>query len=816
MFPEVITSDIVNAFTNSVSLGALIFGLIGLIAAGIGFVGLIIPGVSRLVLPPPDETRLADHLPFERVLPDGKTIVCRDGTHVMCLEMVGMDDTFFSPAEREILFLARKDWIDALSESGLTIRVFVLREHIDMTPTTSHNQPVLREIARRWNASFKNSYRNRQVIVLSIPGKTRHPQQKLNTAVETTKTILHQYKAVELSQHDPDPDRRPLSMWSKIASPISKLSPSGVGSGASDAITGDVVEFGGDNGLIRFTHGTDELLACVIGIRSLGDFTYESFMSALGTVHGEIVILHAIEPWTKTEAALKIGLQYRLSLAQRFSPGMAQQFNDALDRVEGNSDAAQSMAQYCLVIIAYGKNSEDLNNVEGEIKRLATSFGISPVREGVTAQASWFLQFPGYTIWPRPYKLFARNIASHITLERPPTGLPNCDWGEGPLALFRTASGTPYAFQFHISEEKAAVAHAVAIGPTGAGKTTLINFLTAMAMRHEKLRAYMVDRHGGAFIFANAISGNYVVFEGSSIPGTVSALNPFQCNDSQENRSFLRGFLQALAELQDPDTVEEIGFAVEAAFESPGLPRELRSLANIYDAVFSKSKPLKKALQKWVDPAVYGGVFNAAEDNLDLVSSRLVAFDFTRLYEHEDLARAVILYLMHRIQATISELRCPALIFIDETEPVVKHPIFRNYFLQMLQEYRKRSAAVISAFQRPEAIMQAGLGEAIRGQAQTTFFFQNPQAREKEYQDWGLTDREWAYIKGKLNLTRALRRSVLMKRATGESVIIDTDLSALGPLIKVFFSDESSRALAEKLMREVGPDWLAIYLDENG
>ena len=112
--------------------------------------------------------------------------------------------------------------------------------------------------------------------------------------------------------------------------------------------------------------------------------------------------------------------------------------------------------------------------------------------------------------------------------------------------------------------------------------------------------------------------------------------------------------------------------------------------------------------------------------------------------------------------------------------------------------------------------MQAGLGEAIRGQAQTTFFFQNPQAREKEYQDWGLTDREWAYIKGKLNLTRALRRSVLMKRATGESVIIDTDLSALGPLIKVFFSDESSRALAEKLMREVGPDWLAIYLDENG
>jgi type IV secretory pathway VirB4 component len=146
---------------------------------------------------------------------------------------------------------------------------------------------------------------------------------------------------------------------------------------------------------------------------------------------------------------------------------------------------------------------------------------------------------------------------------------------------------------------------------------------------------------------------------------------------------------------------------------------------------------------------------------------------------------------------------------------VVKHPIFRNYFMQMLQEYRKKSSAIISAFQRPEAIVQAGLGEAIRGQAQTTFFFQNPQAQEREYADWGLTDREWAYIKGKLPSARGMRYSVLMKRATGESVILDNNLSALGPLIRVFYSDQASRSLAEQLMRDAGPDWLNIYLDST-
>ncbi len=815
MYPEYITPDVVTAFTNAVSIPALIAGGIGITAGGIAFAGFAIPTVSRNVLPPPEETRLADFLPFDRVLPDGRNIVCRDGSITQIMEVTGLDDTFLSPSDRDVLFLARKDWIDALADSGITLRSFVIREHVDVTPKTSHDNPVLREIARRWNNSFQMTYRNRQLVALSIPGKMRNALQKLNGAIETTKTILHKYDPREMSQHDPNPNKRPLAFWSRMASPISQPVPGGIGSGVADAICGDQVEFGGDNGLITFRNGTNKLLCAVIGIRSLGDFTYEAFISAINTVHGEMVVLQTIEPWSKTKAAFNVTQAYKLSMAQRFSPSAAGQFEEALDRIEGNSDVAQTMCQYSLTIFAYGRTEEELDRTEAEIKRIATTFGISPVRESSASQASWFLQFPGYQIWPRPYKLFSRNIASHVTLERPPEGLSRCDWGEGALALFRTSSGTSYSFQLHISEDKAAVAHAVAIGPTGSGKTTLINFLTAMALRHEKLRCYMVDRHGGAYIFCNAVSGSYITFEGSDMVGTQSALNPFQCTDNVHNRSFLRAFLQALSECEDPDSIEEIGFAIEAAFDNPGLPRERRSLANIYDAVFSKAKPLRKALYKWVDPAVYGKIFNAEEDTLDLVSTRLVTLDFTRIYEHDDLARAVILYLMHRIQSAISELKAPALIFIDETEPVVRHPIFRAYFMQMLQEYRKRSAAVISAFQRPEAITQAGLGEAIRGQAQTTFFFMNPQAQEREYADWGLTDREWAYVKGKLPIARGLRHSVLMKRATGESIILDTGLKSLGPLIRVFYSDEPSRALAEKLMREAGPDWLNIYLDST-
>jgi type IV secretion system protein VirB4 len=167
---------------------------------------------------------------------------------------------------------------------------------------------------------------------------------------------------------------------------------------------------------------------------------------------------------------------------------------------------------------------------------------------------------------------------------------------------------------------------------------------------------------------------------------------------------------------------------------------------------------------------------------------------------------------MHRIQATIAEMNAPAFIFIDETEPMLRNPMFRAYYLTMLQEYRKRGAAVISAFQRPEAIAQAGMGEAIRGQCQTMFFFPNAQAREEDYADWSLTDTEWGYIKGTLPLSRRLKRSVLVKRATGESVVLDTDLTPLGPYLRVFNSGRESVTLATELQRNFGKDWVKHYV----
>ncbi len=804
------SQNVLATLTKGVSPVRAGLSVMGMLLGGGAFTALSVPAVARFVLPPPRDTRLADHLPFDRLLPDRRTLVCRDGTLVICLLVEGRDITFLSPAERDALFRLRKNWLDAIAELGITVRSMLLRERVALRRDDEFDNALLKDMATAWNASFQTTYHHRQVLVLSTAGKGRAARTRLQEALDATLHMLGPYQPRVMSE-DAAGDDNLLAFWGFVASPISRPRARIKDTEVSEAIANDCIEFTGEQGVIRFRRGEQERFVAAIGVRRFGDYVDEQMLADLSSLDSEFVIMNLVEPWTKAVAALKIAQEGRMSRVTRFSDAANEQYDSAMDIIEGLDENRASLANYSFVIFIISDSPEKISVLDGEIRKIFAVYGASSVREGVAAQASWFSQFPGYQPWPRSYRFFSSNIACNMTLDRSPPGLPKCDWGEGPLALFRTLGGTSYSFQLHVSAEKDAVAHAVCIGPTGSGKTTVMSFLAGMALRHQKLRAYIFDRYQGAYVFTNAVGGRYV----SLTPGAESrdqcGLNPFQCTDTAENRSFLRLWLRAISGCEDADSLEEISLAVQSLFDST-IPIGQRSLDVLYEPCFSAALPLKRELQKWVDPSAYGTMFNAPRDTLDMRSSRLVTFDMTDIFKDELLTQATLSYLMHRIQATIGEANAPAFIFIDETEPMLRNPQFRTYYLTMLQEYRKRGAAVISAFQRPEAIAQTGMSEAIRGQCQTMFFFPNPQAKPEDYADWSLTDSEWAYVKGDLPISRRLKRSVLVKRASGESVVLDTDLSPLGPYIRIFASGRESVAFASELQRRFGDDWVDHYV----
>ena len=244
------------------------------------------------------------------------------------------------------------------------------------------------------------------------------------------------------------------------------------------------------------------------------------------------------------------------------------------------------------------------------------------------------------------------------------------------------------------------------------------------------------------------------------------------------------------------------------------MPRDKRRLRDIQQSSFSAEGGVRANLRRWTEEGQYGSYFNAAEDTLDLRANRMIALDMTTiLREDAAISTPVLDYLTHRLRMLSKETGDPALIFIDETEPMLANREFAMNFVKVgLQEGRKARQAYILAFQRPEAIKQAGMSELIRGQCQTGIFLRNPMADPDDYSEWDLNPAEFAFICGKD--FGANPYAVLVKKyATGESAVLDFNLSALGRHFNAFQSGNTDIRLLQAMKDKHGDAFLYPYLD---
>ena len=803
--------DFFSTFVQGLSSLEVLVAVIGFILAA-AFAGFWVTKLGYYVLPQPRESRVSDFLPFDKLLSDGMTIRCYNGSLARVFKVEGIDLAFVTDEKVMSMQESRKAWIDGMSDLQVTCRIITLRERIAMVQEKGEfNNPLLETISETWSANLDRVYKNSHYIILSVADREDNLKD-LNYASQALIATLNEYGVTTLYEAEgSDASDSPLSVYARICSPISKPMPKvngAQGAHMNQLLTADHIHFTGENGVIRFFSGDKECFEVVMGIRSSGDYMDEGMVASLLAIDCELTLLHNVRPIFKPHARALLMQQQRMATMTSFSGDVIDQYSEVLASIEDSDTNHQSLTEYAMAIILRGESMEEIDFGESEVQRICRLFGVTPVREGWVTQATFFNQFPTYDTLPRTYRYLSRVVATAISFEKPSEGFDKSDWGKGAISIFRTTTGSAYQFQFHVSAEDSAVAHCCIIGPTGQGKTTLLTFLAGQAMRHPDLKVFFFDRHRGAEIFTRAIGGAYVGFEGDE--KNVS-LNPFDCENNVNNRAFLRRWMRAITLVDDAVSEKEIARAVTTAFDY--LRPEERRMTNLYKSCFSPTGNMRRELFKWVNPDQYGKIFNADTDSLDLKSKRFMAFDFTHIFEDETLAPAVISYIMHRIQSETGETGVPSLIMIDETAPMLKHPMFRDYFAIGLQEGRKKRQAYLCAFQQPNIIDKLGVGEVIRGQCQTVIFFRNPQAMPEDYVNWNLTNAETDFIFGKTY--RDFPYAILLSRpATGESVILDVDLSGLGPYLRLYNSGRKNVLLVEELIKEYGEDnFVTKYLN---
>ncbi len=792
--------NVFDLLAQGTSSFSTLVALIGVCAA-MFIMSVFVTKLGDIILPKPKETRVSDFLPFSRLDEDGATIHMKNGSLARVFEVRGADTTLLTGPERLALAQARKQWIDSMASLEVVSRVITIRERIALNEMGEHrDSKLLRRVSQKWMENMRRVYRNKHYIIISINDR-KNAMDDLQQASLALTSILDVYEPVLISEKTPHKhnDKSPFWVFAQLASPLSIPQPRiGIEEGDSlnALLTADYIHFTKDEGIIKFFAGDIIKYGICIGIRKPGDFMDEQMIADIISIDCEVTLVHNIKAIPMIKANMLLMQQRRMAWLTTFSTNVQAQYNTALEWMDQSDADGQTLNEYAMSVFIFGDTKEELKFGQEEIEKICRLYNVTPVREGWAAQATFFAQFPTYEIYPRTFLYLSRVVACAVCIDKTAEGRQKSDWGPMPLSYFRTIAGTAYAFQFHVSEEQYAVAHTALIGPTGQGKTTLFSFLAGQSMRIPDLRTYFFDRNNGAKVFALMQGAPYVKFDGGE--ESVS-LNPFAVPDSSDTRAFLRTWLRDITGGTDAVSEQEIARAVTTAFEY--LKPEERLLKNLYKSCFAPNGYMRRELFRWVNDDQYGRVFNSLTDNLDL-SSRYMAFDFTTIFQDSVLAPAVISYVMYRIQTLSTVMGTPSLIMIDETAPMLEHPMFKDSFIVGLREGRKKRQAYLCAFQQPRFLDDNGLGDVIRGQCQTVIFFRNPQANPSDYATWNLTPREMNFILGKEFVDR--KYAILVSRpAIHESVILDVDLSSLGPLLKIYSSGNKSVILAERLAKQI-------------
>lgn len=768
---------------------------------------MYLPALTRRILPQFGYKRYSRYLPFRTVYNDD-SLELSDGSLLRVYRVAGVQTSMQDAATREKFLELRTQLFNQIRDPNVVMRFFMTRDATDENTDYEFDQPVLQKIYDKWQAQGLRIFLNNYYIVLQVSGAGA--REKLNQYGNYLESILAAYQPKLLRNNSTDNMAR---FFGRILSPITKPAPIVCDNRIADLVTVDDVEFMRD-GVVRYVSGGSQTFAAMMSFRMSPDYLDEEFFDTISTIQTEMICMNAFQ--IMGTADVEMTLRQRQSSADENETSTLEQISDAQSAMDENATGNQSLVNYYPLFIMFGRSIDELNHYVDEFKKISASFGVAPICETYAARVSWFAQIPGFDVFPRSFKLLSRTAAISIPMSTQPRGVANCDWGPGPLVVFPTAQGTPYQFQFHVSDKPAAVAHTLTIGPTGGGKTTLFSFLIAQSLRHPKLKAFFFDRNKGAEIFTLSVGGKYITMQGKEKNAAdnsfLTHLNPLKMPDTAANRAFLRRWFAIITGQSDTNSADEIARAVSVNFDY--LPDRDRILKNLWESCFASNGNMRPALKKWIDPLQYGDIFNETSDTLDL-QSRLTTFDFTEILQDETLAPAVISYILHRINNITVSGGNPSLIMIDETAPMLENKMFRDNFITGLQEGRKNRQAYMVAFQRANVLDKLGIGDVVRGQAQTVLFFRNPAADASDYQYWNLNPLEMAFIQGKAYPN--LKRAVLLSRpVTGESVILNTELGGLGNLLRLFESGRSSVLLAEELYKQYGNNFVSEYLKKQG
>lgn len=400
------------------------------------------------------------------------------------------------------------------------------------------------------------------------------------------------------------------------------------------------------------------------------------------------------------------------------------------------ADDAVSYGYFTASLVVADTEVRDLDNKIMEIERTINGLGFSTILETLNAVDAWLGSLPGNcrNNVRRPL-LNTLNLAHLIPLSALWAGPERNDHLDGPPLLHAMTGGsTPFRLVTHVGD----VGHTLVIGPTGAGKSVLLNLMEAQFLRYPEAQVYIFDKGGSARTLTAGVGGEYYDIAAEHSPLT---FQPLAHIDVESERQWAQEWLLDILRHENVSVTPEIKAQLWSALSSlMTAPREQRTLFGL--TVLLQDAMLRKALQPYTLEGAHGHLLDSTGDKLDY--GHWQCFEMAALMDLSSLVMPVLSYLFHRLEQRFDGR--PTLLVLDEAWLFLDHPSFAAKIREWLKVLRKANVSVLFATQSLADVDASPIVATIKEACLTKIYLPNPAALDPDtaaiYKKFSLNERQ--------------------------------------------------------------------------
>ena len=337
---------------------------------------------------------------------------------------------------------------------------------------------------------------------------------------------------------------------------------------------------------------------------------------------------------------------------------------------------------------------------------------------------------PMSAVWPGPTE------NKHLSEECARRGYPGM---QPPLMFARTTGATPFRLNLHQGD----VAHTMVVGPTGSGKSVLLNTLALQHLRYPEARVIMFDVGASSRAATLLVGGDFYNLSASAEASDLT-FQPLADLGDASDMEWASAWVEDLVVGQNVALTLDVRAEIFKGLRAlAGSPPPLRTLTELWNLV--QSAEVKAALAPFTLQGTFGRLLDSEKNAIS--DANWLAFEMSEIMQSKALF-PTLTYIFHALDRLFDGR--PTLLVLDEAWLFLGHGRFAEKIKDWLKTLRRKNVGVVFATQSLADVASSTIAPSLIESCPTKIYLPNPSALDPEtgaqYGRFGLNTKQMRLI----------------------------------------------------------------------